>query len=60
MRVIDSDGHFHEPHYLFEEYMEKEYWGKRVVKIQVIRGKKGVVPWREKSCRESPRPEASS
>jgi predicted TIM-barrel fold metal-dependent hydrolase len=36
MRVIDSDGHFHEPHYLFEEYIEKEYWGKRprVVKIQ--------------------------
>lgn len=36
MRVIDSDGHFHEPHYLFDEYIEKEYWSKRprVVKIQ--------------------------
>lgn len=36
MRVIDSDGHFHEPHYLFEEYIEKEYWSKRprVAKIQ--------------------------
>lgn len=36
MRVVDSDGHFHEPHYLFEEYIEKEYWSKRprVVKIQ--------------------------
>jgi predicted TIM-barrel fold metal-dependent hydrolase len=36
MRVIDSDGHFHEPHDLFDEYIEKEYWSKRprVVKIQ--------------------------
>ncbi len=36
MRVIDSDGHFHEPFYLFDEYTEKEYWSKRprVVKIQ--------------------------
>lgn len=36
MRVIDSDGHFHEPHYLFEEYIEKEYCSKRpgMVKIQ--------------------------
>ncbi len=29
MPVIDSDGHFHEPHYLFEQYMEKEYFGRR-------------------------------
>lgn len=36
MRVIDSDGHFHEPHYLFDEFIDKEYWSKRprVVKIQ--------------------------
>lgn len=36
MRVIDSDGHFHEPHYLFDEFMDKEYWSRRprVVKIQ--------------------------
>ena len=29
MTVIDSDGHFHEPHYLFDQYIEKEYFGKR-------------------------------
>ena len=29
MPVIDSDGHFHEPHYLFDQYIEKEYFGKR-------------------------------
>ncbi len=29
MPVIDSDGHFHEPHYLFDRYIEKEYFGKR-------------------------------
>ncbi|MFQ5916693.1 MAG: amidohydrolase family protein [Candidatus Binatia bacterium] len=29
MPVIDSDGHYHEPHYLFDQYMEKEYFGKR-------------------------------
>ena len=36
MRVVDSDGHFHEPHYLFDEYIEKEYRSRRprVVKIQ--------------------------
>ena len=36
MRVIDSDGHFHEPHYLFDEFIDKEYWSRRprVVKIQ--------------------------
>ncbi len=22
--VIDSDGHYHEPHYLFDEFIEKE------------------------------------
>ena len=36
MRVIDSDGHFHEPHYLFDEFIDKEYWSRRprVIKIQ--------------------------
>lgn len=36
MRVIDSDGHFHEPHYLFDQYIEKDYWSKRprIVKLQ--------------------------
>ena len=29
MTVIDSDGHFHEPHYLFDQYIDKEYFGKR-------------------------------
>ena len=29
MPVIDSDGHFHEPHYLFDQYIDKEYFGKR-------------------------------
>ncbi len=27
--VIDSDGHYHEPHYLFDEFIEKEYFSRR-------------------------------
>ena len=28
MPVIDSDGHYHEPHYLSDQFMEKEYFAK--------------------------------
>jgi hypothetical protein len=58
MRIIDSDGHFHEPHYLFEEYMEKNDWGKRprVLKIQGHSMEDGVGSWRERLGREFPCP----
>lgn len=37
--IIDSDGHIHAPFYLFEEYMEKEYFSRRP-RIMDIRGHK--------------------
>ena len=48
--VIDSDGHYHEPFYLFDEFIEKEYFAKRprvlAIRDHVLEGGRWVVEGR--------------